>query len=208
MSLKDLQNFFEVMQFHLKDLADLHDEAVKFLNRSLEKDYYLNSSEADQFALRTVVFPGILRSLWFHYTGSVKDSLRIMGITTFMKEMDMSKTSSIIMIGRGGPSSDEALYAAWKIFPTVRDNLYLILMHTTGHYDYAAYLYEGDINEFFSHKKMGLVKSWDDLVAKQPELFEQSGTEFEKVLKLKTTTDIGGFGDVYTNLRNNGIIAW
>jgi hypothetical protein len=213
MHLEDLEKNIKAMQKYTKEFLGVHKEALDFLNRTLYNDYQLNSLDTEPFVLRVVPFPSMLTDLWFRSSG-LEQTWRVawkMILSNFMKDMEeLNPYASALVVGRGGPSSDEALYGAWRIFPSIRDNLYLILMHTTGHYDSGAWIFEGDVNDFFTPERFGISKSWDALVMDNPFEYEQVGGEFQKILRVKfrNPIHIEDFGDLYTKFRNKKIMAW
>lgn len=206
-----LDKLFDVYKFLIgvtMELQELQEESFKFLNRKVYKDYSLNSKEQDPYALKTIsigaasYIKALFTIMCFKNNNNDDDVAKMIDLDlplrALMKALGVSKESSLIRVGRGIPSGDEALYAAWQIYPEVRDNIYLVVMRTARYGDMSMFLLEGDLSSFLSPDCIGLIS--EKTIPANIEGVEEIKEGEQQVFAVKSEINILDFGSLFNEL--------
>ncbi len=177
-----------------KDAERFHDEAIHFLNRKLYPDYMLNSKPADPYSLKAIESPKVLDVIWYDSPDEPLESQSKLIFATLEESLNLAEKSTKVVAGRGLGAGDDALYAAWQIVPDVRENIYLVVMHSARYHDRNVWLLEGDLNALLSPDSVGRLprsgdekeaKTWSHIITPIDEdiSFEDFGNAYRKALE-------------------------
>lgn len=184
--LEELINAYSTLEKGAQELKKVRDEVVQFLNRGLYPDYSLNSGPNDPYSLKAISVPNLLKEIWSGRTYKEPLNSQADLIVKSFEDSLKLKGSTKIVAGKGMPSGDDAIYAAWQMYPEVRNNLYLIAMQTARYMDSRLFILEGGIDPFFGAESIGEMPK------------DLDGEYYVTPLEINSKSiSLGQFGEVY-----------
>ena len=137
---------------HMLDFSnqvrEFYNQAITFIDRSHDStDVYSLIVAEDGYDLRVADFPSYLFDYWYSpQENNAFRSVEDLIVKTMADSLGL-KNSATVFLGKDTVSGQE-LYAAWKMFPEVRDNMYLVIMQSVKSNNMFSWFLEGDLKKY------------------------------------------------------------
>ncbi|NOQ37726.1 hypothetical protein GQ472_02450 [archaeon] len=146
-----IDNLITTNQYMLdlsKQVREFYNQAITFENRSHDSaDVYSFTIAKDGYDLRVADFPSSLFNHWYSPQKNKSfESVENLIVKTLTDSL-MLEDSATVFLGKDTVSVN-GLYAAWKMFPDIRDNTYLVIMQGVGSTNVFSWFLEGDLDKY------------------------------------------------------------
>ncbi|MCK4927903.1 MAG: hypothetical protein KAS11_05505 [Candidatus Aenigmarchaeota archaeon] len=132
-----------------KQIQKFYDQAITFLNRCDDIKYFSKIGVTeDDYDRKLADFPEYLFDYWYSPQEkkpfkSIEDQI----VKSMIDSLKLEDTATVFpgkttVLGSG-------LYAAWKIFPNVRDDIYLVIMQNFNSDNVYSWFLEGNLMNYY-----------------------------------------------------------
>lgn len=154
MEIQKMVEELEKLHQQTRMLEKLHYKIVEFATRSKRTEYKVEKSTSEyEFINITPLVPNILFER--NSQDLLLDSSPKVVLHHFKAQLEISRISKYMAVGQNGASGYEALWGAWQILTSLRDNVYIIFCRTNKYSDFYAFVFQGDIEKFFTAEEIG-----------------------------------------------------